>query len=441
MPEPDSSCRLTAKGPRIYNLFPLLCGSVQQWEDHLPRIAAMGFNWVYLNPFHYPGFSGSLYAVKDYYRIHDLMWDGEHSLEELLTSFCRKAGEQGLLVMMDLVINHTSKDSLLAEHHPDWFLHESDGSLRSPRAVDPADTRNVTIWGDLAEIDHHNSNHRANLVGYFSDLISHFLDCGISGFRCDAAYLVPAEVWSDLITLARSKRTDATFLAETLGCHLDQVAALRSTGFDYLFNSATWWDFRSPWLLEQYNAFRHIGPSIAFPESHDTERLASGLERDGLGDPVLVERAYRMRYMFVAAFSTGVMIPVGFEYGFRTRLNVALTRPEHWEQPLFDISDYIAAVNQMRAAIPVLNEEGAQRQLHTGDPAVVCILRRALAGSSWVLLVFNTNLQQRLDARVSGLDDDVVLAREVTPGRQGAAVTLAEALPLEPGEARIFVNP
>jgi hypothetical protein len=58
-----------------------------------------------------------------------------------------------------------------------------------------------------------------------------------------------------------------------------------------------------------------------------------------------------------------------------------------------------------------------------------------------VLLVFNTNLQQRLDARVSGLDDDVVLAREVTPGRQGAAVTLAEALPLVPGEARIFVNP
>ena len=37
-------------GPRIYNLFPLLCGSVRQWEDHLPRIAAMGFDWVYVNP-------------------------------------------------------------------------------------------------------------------------------------------------------------------------------------------------------------------------------------------------------------------------------------------------------------------------------------------------------------------------------------------------------
>ena len=101
-----------ASGPRIYNLFPLLCGSPRQWEEHLPRIAAQGFDWVYVNPFHYPGFSGSLYAVKDYYRINELMWDGEHSLDELLASFCGKARELGLAVIMDLVINHTAKDAL-----------------------------------------------------------------------------------------------------------------------------------------------------------------------------------------------------------------------------------------------------------------------------------------------------------------------------------------
>ena len=137
-------------GPRIYNLFPLLCGSAPQWENHLPRIAAMGFDWVYLNPFHYPGFSGSLYAVKDYYRIHDRMWDGEHSLEELIGAFCRKAGEHGLSVIMDLVINHTSKDALLTARHPEWYRREADGSLYSPRAVDPSDTRKVTVWGDHA---------------------------------------------------------------------------------------------------------------------------------------------------------------------------------------------------------------------------------------------------------------------------------------------------
>lgn len=429
-----------AAGPRIYNLFPLLCGSVRQWEDHLPRIAAMGFDWVYLNPFHYPGFSGSLYAVKDYYRIHDLMWDGENSLEDLLTSFCQKAREHGLSVIMDLVINHTSKDSLLAEQHPEWFLREADGALRSPRAIDPADARKVTVWGDLAEINYHDPAYHAGLIAYFGDLMGHFVDCGFRGFRCDAAYLVPSEVWSQLILRARSKRQDATFFAETLGCRLEQISTLHTAGFDYLFNSARWWDFRSPWLLDQYNSFRSIAPSISFPESHDTERLATELAHGGCSDPRLIERAYRLRYLFSAVFATGVMIPVGFEYGFRGRLDVVHTRPEHWEQPFFDISEYIAAVNAMRAGIPALNEEGAQRQVHLGDPAIACLLRRAQGGASWVLSIFNTDLHNAHDVGISGLDPDTLMAREITPGSHGQTITAGDVLQLAPAAARIFVN-
>ena len=51
-------------GPRIYNLFPLIAGQVSSWVAELPRIARMGFDWVYVNPFHEAGASGSLYAVK-----------------------------------------------------------------------------------------------------------------------------------------------------------------------------------------------------------------------------------------------------------------------------------------------------------------------------------------------------------------------------------------
>ena len=429
-------------GPRLYNLFPLLCGSVRQWEEHLPRIAAMGFDWIYLNPFHYPGFSGSLYAVKDYYRINDLLWDGEHSLEDLLSAFCSKARELGISVIMDLVINHTAKDSLLAAEHPEWFLHETDGSLRSPRAIDPADARQVTVWGDLAEINYHDPALHTQLAAYFGDMMAHFADCGIRGFRCDAAYLVPPEVWSRLIARARAERHDATFFAETLGCRIEQVSALRSAGFDYLFNSARWWDFRSPWLLEQYNAFRAIAPSIAFPESHDTARLATELSAAGChrDDAVMVERAYRLHYLFSSVFSTGVMIPVGFEYGFRGRLNVVDTRPQHWEQPLIDISAFIAAVNRLRASIPALNEEGPQRQLQSSDPAVVCLLRRANEGRSWVLSVINTDLRHPHQTCITGLDDDTLVAREVTPGSSGQTFATGDTLPLAPAEARVFVN-
>src|SRR5271167_1864377 len=102
------------EGLRIYNLFPTLAGTIRQWHEHLPRIAAMGFNAVYLNPFHYPGFSGSLYAVKDYYRLNPRFRGNEPADDDaLLEGFTRAARTNGLRVIMDLVVNHTSRDSEL----------------------------------------------------------------------------------------------------------------------------------------------------------------------------------------------------------------------------------------------------------------------------------------------------------------------------------------
>ena len=60
---------VAASGPRIYNLFPLLVGTVSAWRAELPRIAALGFDCVYLNPVHETGGSGSLYAVRDPFRL------------------------------------------------------------------------------------------------------------------------------------------------------------------------------------------------------------------------------------------------------------------------------------------------------------------------------------------------------------------------------------
>lgn len=108
------------------------------------------------------------------------------------------------------------------------------------------------------------------------------------------------------------------------GGPLEQIAQLGSSGFSYFFNSAKWWDFHGNWLLEQYEQFRHIAPSIAFPESHDTDRLAA---MNGGED-----RQSRLWYLFTAFFSAGVMMPVGYEFGFRKKLHVVETRPNHWER-------------------------------------------------------------------------------------------------------------
>ena len=418
-----------AHGPRIYNLFPLLAGSVRDWEAQLARIAAMDFDWVYLNPFHYPGFSGSLYAVKDYYRLHPLFQGHSRRLpEDLLREFVQHAEEQGLSVMMDLVVNHTAKDSELVAQHPEWFAHETDGSVRSPFVVDPIDPTQRTVWADLAEIDYERPVDLAGLLAYWRELVRHYTALGFHGFRCDAAYKVPGEVWSQLIGAARELNSDAKFLAETLGCQPKQVTQLHDAGFDYLFNSAKWWDFHADWLLEQYEAHRHIAPSVAFPESHDTERLAAESNGDA--------RVSRQRYLFAAFFSAGVMMPMGFEFGFRHKLHIVNTRPDDWEEPAFDLSAFIRATNEMKAACPALNEEGPQRRFTAVREPLVGLLRSAISGPERVAALINSDPLNShefpLAALAENIGDTTGNIREITP--------LGGQQPL-PGDGRLHFSP
>lgn len=426
---------------RIYNFFPPLVGAIDAWKTHLGRIAEMGFNWIFLNPIHYPGFSGSLYAVKDYYTLNPLFQgSSSESPDRLIAGFLDAASRHGIKVMMDLVVNHTAKDALLTKEHPDWYEREHDGSLRSPFALDPGNPNNKTVWADLAEIDYRERPQRQQIIGYFADLVRHYTKLGVAGFRCDAAYKVPRDVWRSLISAGQQVNPDVMFIAENLGAMMEQVEALRGAGFDYLFNSAKWWDFRQGWLLDQYERFRSIAPSIAFPETHDTERLASDLSHQGLTAPRDVERRYRNAYLFSAVFSAGVMIPIGYEYGFRRKLHVVETRPSFWETPQFDISAYIGEVNKMKAAVPVLNEEGPQRAFMLGDGRICALLRRAMRGPGWAVTLVNTDYGNTVNAWLHGLDGDIGEGREITPGGRSEIMRPGAEVSLAPGEVRVFTR-
>ena len=427
-------------GPRLYNLFPSLVGSVGRWAAELPRIAALGFDWVYVNPFHETGYSGSLYAVKDYYRLNPLFRGADGgSDDDLIRGFAEAARAHGIGVMMDLVVNHTARDAGLTHEHPAWYRRDAAGEIEAPSANDPADPSNVTVWTDLAEIDYAERPERGAIVAYYAGVVRHYARLGIRGFRCDAAYKVPAEVWSALIGAAREIDPRALFAAETLGAPLEAVLALRPAGFDYLFNSAKWWDFRAPWLLEQYERFRRIAPSIAFPESHDTPRVAAELA--GRSD-ARIEAEYKFRYLFAAFFSSGVMLPLGYEFGYDRAVDVVMTRPEHRQPPRFDLSGFVAEVNAMKAALPALNDEGPQRLLWS-DRAAVALLRDANAGSGYAVALINPDPER--EASVPGSDLVRALggassAVEVTPGGPRAPLARDAGITLRPLEIRVFAN-
>ncbi|MFC6050918.1 alpha-amylase family glycosyl hydrolase, partial [Methylobacterium hispanicum] len=297
-----------AEGPRIYNLFPLLVGRVADWTRELPRIADLGFDWVYLNPFHQTGGSGSLYAVADPDRLDERFRDADgRSDDDQIRDFCAAAEASGLKVMTDLVINHTANDGTLARERPDLFLKDADGTIASPFAVDPDDPTKRTVWGDLAELDYHAEHARHELTRIWGAYVAKLQGLGVRGFRCDAAYMVPAETWRVLIGEAKRRDPECLFAAGTLGCTFEQARETAGAGFDYLFNSFAWWDLKKGWALEQYERLRVLAPSIAFPENHDMGRLAAEV----VGGAAEIAAHLRARDALAAFFSAGVLMPVG----------------------------------------------------------------------------------------------------------------------------------
>ena len=428
-----------SEGLRIYNLFPTLAGTVRDWTAHLARVAGMGFNAVYINPFHYPGFSGSLYAVKDYYRLNPrFRGDAPGDDDTLLHGFTDAARACGLRVIMDLVVNHTSKDSELVARHPDWFTRDPKGDVVSPGAIDPADARRQTVWGDLAELDYRPPQ-RGQILGYFQQVVRHYVALGFGGFRCDAAYKVPAEVWRGLIDEAKAASREVVFCAETLGARKEDVFALADAGFDYLFNSVKWWDFESPWLIEQYEAFRHIAPSIGFPESHDTKRLVSELLAAGIPES-LIEPHYRQAYAFAAAYSAGVMMPMGFEYGWSRALDVVMTRDDEPERKRFDLSGFIAEVNAMKQAIPALNEEGPQRLLTNQGDRLVALERQTESGQDRAFILINRDEREPREVVLERLVGKGLALTDLSPGSRppGREAGVGARLVVEPLEVRVL---
>ncbi len=418
--------------PIIYNLFPRLVGHMGRWSAHAGRAREMGFNWLFLNPIQYPGFSGSLYAVKDLYRLNPLFIPpGSSDPMGELKRTIDALHHQGLQVMMDLVINHTSKDSELTRSHPTWFKRDAKGEVLSPSAIDPADSRKVTVWGDLAEVDNETSPDREGLWSYWTAVLEHYLALGVDGFRCDAAYKVPAALWERLVRAARKRRSGVVFAAETLGCRLAEISGLKGSGFDYLFNSSKWWSFDAPWCLEQHEEFQQVAPSVGFPESHDTPRLMQ--ECGGL------PQVLKQRYAFAAVFSAGLLMPIGYEFGFRTQMNVVRTAPEDWEETGLDLSPFIREVNRLKTATPILSAEGHWSAI-SSLAAPTTILEKRWPSLEPALVLINKDWQRPQAISLASLAPRLgPRAKLVRPFLDGQSRPLAQELVLEPAELALVI--
>ncbi|MEE9398412.1 MAG: alpha-amylase family glycosyl hydrolase [Methylococcales bacterium] len=365
---------------KIYNLFPLLAGNFAQWAPHMERAADMGFDWIFVNPIQKTGESGSLYSTADYFQINPLLVDStsRKKPETQLKNVIAQAEKLGIHMMVDLVINHCAVDSDLVTKKPEWFVRDPGGGIAHPFCMEDG---NKVIWRDLASFDHEHTSDAEGLYKYFYDIVEHLIKLGFHGFRCDAAYQVPTQLWHRLISDIKKNYPDTLFTAETLGCTPDQTVATANGGFDFVYNSSKWWDFSSPWLMEQYALISATVPSISFPESHDTPRLLEDF--DGNVD------ALKQRYLFSAIFSAGIMMPIGYEFGFRKALHVVNTRPHDWEETSIDLTGFIKDVNALKTNHPLFLEDGHSEILNYDNPAILLMWKASRKTQDEALFILN----------------------------------------------------
>ena len=420
---------------KIYNLFPLLAGHFSLWDSHIERAAAMGFDWVFVNPVQKTGASGSLYSIANYFQLNPLLVDAKSRKNpdtQLKEAIKNAEQKHGVRMMVDLVINHCAIDSNLVKKFPEWFVHDPHGNIVHPSCNGNGEE---VIWYDLARFDHGFSNDPQGLYQYFFRVVEHYICLGFKGFRCDAAYQIPSQLWYQLIHDIKSKYPDIVFTAETLGCSPEQSKQTAQAGFDYIYNSSKWWDLHSPWLIEQYHQLRECVPSISFPESHDTERLFQESSHN--------VDALKQRYLFSAIFSAGVMMPMGFEYGFTKPLHVVNTRPDDWETTNVDLTDFIRSVNQFKSDYKVFQEDGPINILGYEHSEILFIWKTSNCSQQEALIILNRDIHNKQHFSVDNIYDFVQSGEpliDLSPEYPLDYIPSSFEFGLNPGMARVMVT-
>ena len=414
----------------IYNLYPRLYKNITEWGKRINIIAKMGFNSIYINSFHSIGSSRNLYAIKNYYEYNGDFFIKDTPPKDQLIDFIKLCEKKDIVVIMDLVVSHSSIENELIKTNKNWYdLNENDDIEKPGSWLDGK----WTIFNDLASFNFDSSPDKENLWNYFLNLCKFYLDIGFKGFRCDAAYQVSSDFWNFLITRIKNEYNDTLFLAETLGCTPVQIQSLSNCGFDYIFNSSKWWNFNDPWCLEQYELTRQIAPSISFPETHNTPRLMEDLKENKI--------AFLQRLYFSAIFSKGFMIISGFEYGLKNKIDSIQTNYKDWENTNFDFTENIKNILDIKKALKPLHEESTIIIIEQSNWInVFCFVKDY--ENQKVMVCINKDINNNQNINLSNLKEILKKdkIRDFSPGKRINGYINDLNINLLPGELKIFAD-
>ena len=187
----------------IYEIYPRnfsANGNFNGITARLDNLKNLGVTILWLMPIHpigqekKKGTIGSPYAVRDYYGINP-----DYGTADDLKRLIHEAHTRGLKIIIDIVANHTSWDSVLMKH-PEYYKHDARGNITYPYD-----------WFDIAALNYSNQDLRR----YMTDMLKKWLrDFDLDGFRCDVAGEVPTDFWENARIELQAIKPDIVMLAE-----------------------------------------------------------------------------------------------------------------------------------------------------------------------------------------------------------------------------------
>ncbi|MFI5779155.1 maltotransferase domain-containing protein [Nocardia sp. NPDC051570] len=210
----------------------------------LHRIAAMGFDVVYLPPIHpigrvnrkgrnnsltaEPGDVGSPWAIGSDEGGHDAIHP-QLGTEEDFAEFVSTARELGLEVALDLALQ-CAPDHPWVREHPEWFTTLPDGTIAF--AENPPKK-----YQDIYPLNF--DNDPDGLYAEVLRVIRHWISLGVTIFRVDNPHTKPVDFWEWLIDRMHRTDPDVFFLSEAF-TRPARLYGLARRGFAQSYTYFTW---------------------------------------------------------------------------------------------------------------------------------------------------------------------------------------------------------
>src|ERR1041384_2230300 len=361
----------------IYELHPRAFseqGDFNAITARLDELKNLGVTILWLMPIHpigqekKKGTIGSPYAVRDYYGINP-----DYGTADDLKRLVREAHARGLKVIIDIVANHTSWDSVLMKN-PEFYKRDAKGNITYPYD-----------WYDIAALNYDNQQLRS----YMIDMLKYWIrEFDLDGFRCDVAGEVPTDFWERARVELEKVKPDIVMLAEAhkpelqvKAFDLDYSWPLHSALTNVLQGRAPASELRKEWEQE-VREWPQGALHMRFSDNHDERRAIARF-----GEPAALAAS-----AFVFTLDGVPMIYNGMEVGDTTESGA----PALFEKlPIFwpiaerrpEFPKFYKEMMRLRRASLALRRGTLEWVRNSDEARIVSFVRRA--GNDEVLVAIN----------------------------------------------------